>query len=299
MLCSHGCGKEGLFYSKNTKQWRCHTSANRCPAKAAKTGKAIKESFKNIDPITGKTSNELRLEKIRHVRATSIDPNTGLSMDVARAYKAHQTKKTVLDSGLTIQEEAAIKISKSKKGKEKTKLAGIRSNLVQKTSIDPDTGLTIKEISVRKRLVTMLTKNEQGQTKFELAQLKGKFNGFKMTQYDKFDILFQGSYEKHFLDTQYALYNIQCSTLIKRPHAIWYFDPTRNQDRLYFPDFLVNTTLYEIKSTWTWNGGHPGSELEIRNIAKLNAAMRIFSKVVLVLDKREYEWDGISPTIQK
>jgi len=291
MLCNHGCGSEGKYFSKNTKKWRCSEHANHCPAKAAKTGKAIKTSFSKIDPVTGKTINELRLEKIRHTRKTKKDVATGLPLDVARAYKAHKTKQTITPSGLTIQEEASIAISKTKKGNPITKLAGIKSNITQNNTIDVSTGLSIKEQSVQKRLYTMSQIEDNGLTLLENSLAKSKFRGFKINYFRNFKLYYQGKNELAFLEDQFKIYGDMLDKHISRAPSIWYFDPTRNNKRLYIPDFIIdNKIIVEIKSKWTWNNNVENSAIHQRNIAKLNAVLSEGYSVRLIIDGIDVTW---------
>jgi hypothetical protein len=291
MLCSHGCGNEGKFFSENTKNWRCSNHVNRCPAKAAKTGKAIKSAFSKIDYITGKTINELRLEKIRLTRKTKIDIKTGLPLDVARAYNAHKTKQTITISGRTIQEESSIKISNTKKGNPITKLAGIKANKTMKKSIDPITGLTKKELAVQKRLVTMSRIEDNGLTFMENSLIKSKFRGFKINYFKNFKIYYQGNNELDFLNSQFEIYGDSLFDHVKRAPSIWYFDPTRSQNRLYFPDFIIDDIIIiEIKSKWTWNNNVENSIIHKRNIAKLDAVSAAGYSVRLILDGINIIW---------
>lgn len=290
MLCDHGCGNPAKFYSKNTKKWRCAKHANYCPAKAAKTGKAIKLALSQIDPVTGQTINELRLAKTRKTRKTKIDLATGLPLDVARAYKAHRTKQTVTENGLSIQQNASLKISNTKKGSAITKQAGIKSNETQKQTIDPATGVTIKELSTRKRLVTMNEIQSNGLTRLENSLRKSKFRGFQIKQFEHFDLYYQGSNELAFLIEQHKIYGDKLDQNVKRASSIWYYDPTRNQDRLYLPDFFIDNTIIEIKSQWTWNNKTNGSIIHRRNIAKLNAAKAAGYDVRLIIDGVDIIW---------
>lgn len=289
-LCDHGCGSIAQYKFKNNSIC-CSDIPNKCPSKAKKTGEAVQKAFQRVDQQTGKTVNQLRLDKIKETRKTKIDDKTGLPLDVARAYAAHSTKAIVQADGKTIQQKIADKISSAKKGAERTKQAGIKANATMKATIDPETGLTVKERATRKRLESMSKVGEDGLSGIERAIKKSNFRGFKMKQYKTFSIYYQGSHEFAFLEEQFAKYGSDLEKYVQRPKAIWYFDPTRQQDRLYFPDFIVNDKmLYEIKSGWTWNNNENGSELEQRNHAKLDAAKALGYEVHLILDKVDKLW---------
>jgi hypothetical protein len=292
MLCEHGCGKEAKFYSKNTKKWRCSKHANNCPEKSKKTGLSIKNAFKKIDPITGKTSNELRLEKIRLTRTTKIDAQTGLPLDVARAYKAHDTKKnTLTPNGRTIAENTANKISKTKRNDSLSSDAAKRGGQTKKNTMNAETGLTIHETSIRRRLETMNKIDRNGLTKFETALRKGMFRGYKMCKYKNTSLYYQGSLELSFLHKQYDIFNSEIENHVRRGKGFWYFDVTRQQDRMCFPDFIIDDiNIFEIKSNWTWNNNKPGSDIEKRNTCKLNSLKNLGYNVFLVLENKEIKW---------
>ena len=74
---------------------------------------------------------------------------------------------------------------------------------------------------------------------------------------------------------------------VKRGPAIWYKDPTDNTKRLYISDFIIDNTIYEIKSRWTWNKHGKDLILEEKNKAKLTTALREGYNVILILDKEE------------
>ena len=71
---------------------------------------------------------------------------------------------------------------------------------------------------------------------------------------------------------------------------MWYIDPTDGIERLYISDFIINNTIYEIKSLWTWNKHGKDLVLEEKNKAKLTSGIRQGYNVVLVLNKEEIVW---------
>ena len=103
-------------------------------------------------------------------------------------------------------------------------------------------------------------------------------------------VLYQGSYEYDFLTHLEEKHNLEwVANTVRRGPAIWYVDPTDLTKRLYISDFLVHNTIYEIKSSWTWNKNGQDLTLERKNKAKLAAAAKEGYNVVLVLDKEIYE----------
>jgi len=77
---------------------------------------------------------------------------------------------------------------------------------------------------------------------------------------------------------------------VKRGPSIWYVDPTDNSRRLYISDFQIGNTIYEVKSSWTWNKNGEDELLENKNKAKLAACRAQGYDVILVLDGKENIW---------
>lgn len=110
--------------------------------------------------------------------------------------------------------------------------------------------------------------------------------------YKETSINYQGTNEYDFLFNLEKLNGIEW--LIKnvaRGPAIWYVDPVDNTKRLYISDFIIDNTIYEIKSSWTWNRKGDDLDLELRNKAKLNECIRRGFKVVLVLNGEEINYE--------
>lgn len=102
---------------------------------------------------------------------------------------------------------------------------------------------------------------------------------------------YQGSYEYEFLEKIEQQFGIEwIISNVKRGPSIWYNDPKDGSKRLYISDFLIDNTIYEIKSQWTWNRHGTNEVIENMNKAKLNECLRQGYKVILVLDKQEQEW---------
>ena len=74
---------------------------------------------------------------------------------------------------------------------------------------------------------------------------------------------------------------------VTRGPSIWYIDPVDNTKRLYISDFLIDNTIYEIKSEWTWNKHGDDMALESKNKAKLDECVSQGFKVVLVMNGKE------------
>lgn len=107
-------------------------------------------------------------------------------------------------------------------------------------------------------------------------------------------IPYQSSYEFSFLedlenknDTEWLKENV------KRGPPIWYIDRQTNKKRLYISDYIINNTIYEIKSSYTWNRKNKDTDLENLNRDKLNECLALGYNVVLVLDKKEIQYARI------
>lgn len=61
--------------------------------------------------------------------------------------------------------------------------------------------------------------------------------------------------------------------------------------RLYISDFLINDTIYEIKSEWTWNKYGKDLALEKNNLAKLDASIDQGYCVILVIEGKEIKYE--------
>ena len=80
---------------------------------------------------------------------------------------------------------------------------------------------------------------------------------------------------------------------VKRGPSLWYTDPTDCTQRLYISDFIIDNTIYEIKSGWTWNKHSKDKVLEEKNKAKLTACINQCYNVILVLNQQRISYDEI------
>jgi len=113
-------------------------------------------------------------------------------------------------------------------------------------------------------------------------------------QYKNTDLSYQGSYEFEFLEEIEFDKGIEWVVLnVKRGPSIWYIDPTDNTERLYISDFIIDATVYEIKSDWTWNKHGKDLVLEEKNKAKLTACVKQGYNAVLVLNQKRILYEAI------
>lgn len=105
--------------------------------------------------------------------------------------------------------------------------------------------------------------------------------------YKNTNINYQGSHEYDFLENLEKLHDLDwIQQHVNRGPSLWYVD-TKETKRLYISDFIIDNTIYEIKSSWTWNRHGTDLELEENNKAKLKECLRQGYKVILILDGEE------------
>jgi hypothetical protein len=115
---------------------------------------------------------------------------------------------------------------------------------------------------------------------------RGEWEIYKETK-----IPYQCSYEYCFLEKLENEHGIDwIISNVARGPAIWYIDPKTLKKRLYISDYIIYNTIYEIKSSYTWNRKGKDLDLENLNRAKLNECIAQGFSVILVLDKKEIEY---------
>jgi hypothetical protein len=113
-----------------------------------------------------------------------------------------------------------------------------------------------------------------------------------LLKYKNTDLLYQGTYELDFLEELELDNGIEWIIKnVSRGPAIYYIDPTDGATRLYISDFLIENTIYEIKSLWTWNKNGKDKLLEEKNKAKLTTCVENNYNVILVLNHRKIKYD--------
>jgi hypothetical protein len=112
-----------------------------------------------------------------------------------------------------------------------------------------------------------------------------------LLEYKDTNVIYQGSFEHSFLE---SLENEHSLTWIKdnvsRGPNIWYVDPNDKIRKLYISDFIIENTIFEIKSSWTWDKNGTDEKLRIKNKAKLDECIRQGYNVILVLNGQRIEY---------
>lgn len=109
--------------------------------------------------------------------------------------------------------------------------------------------------------------------------------------YKELELVYQGTYEYEFLNNLELEKGLEwIKDNVKRGPSLWYTD-TKGVKRLYISDFIIGNTIYEIKSAWTWSNNGENLDLEENNKRKLDVCIAEGYKVILVLDKKEIEYE--------
>lgn len=109
--------------------------------------------------------------------------------------------------------------------------------------------------------------------------------------YKDTEIAYQGTYEFSFLEELENKKGLKwLGENVKRGPSIWYIDRQTDKKRLYISDYIIGNTIYEIKSSYTWNRKNKDIVLENLNRDKLNECLALGYNVVLVLDKKEIQY---------
>jgi len=113
----------------------------------------------------------------------------------------------------------------------------------------------------------------------------------KLIPYKHITLNCQGSYEYAFLNKLESKFGLSwIEENVSRGPNIWYIDPATNKKRLYISDFQIGNTVYEIKSSWTWNKKGKDMNLEEKNKAKLQQCINEGYNVELILNGKKENW---------
>ena len=106
------------------------------------------------------------------------------------------------------------------------------------------------------------------------------------------NVLYQGTFEFEFLEELEVEYGLDwIKKNVKRGPSFKYIDPDDSEERLYLSDFIIDNTIYEIKSSWTWNKHGKDNKLEQKNKAKLTECIKQGYNVILVLNQKRLTYE--------
>lgn len=305
MLCQNGCGEEATYVTKTLKHI-CNKNAGKCkalnPKGKAKTsrrpaaeysGELLCE-FCNIHRAThilvnGKRCCSSTAGNCKEVRKAAgkkisesrnyIDPNTGVKNSVRIARKVAEIKANNIDeSGLNSHQRAGIKYKQwlHTTAAGHNRLQTLSDSLrAQQAKVDPITGLTEAKRRARLAVDTKIADvNELGLNGFEQSHWKaGKNTGFIN------GIFWQYKNERRFLER--AILNGTIDKVRRGPAIPYCYGGTVKR---YMPDYIIENTIYEIKSTYTMFG--PNNQYLQKNVAKLLATEEAGYEVYVVIDDK-------------
>lgn len=288
-LCEYGCGNPAKYIFANGKKC-CSTTGGNCPSRRTKAIQSKKITMNKVDE-NGVNGWERNARKIAMIK-TEVGED-GLSSHQRGALKAAATvKNQIMTDGRSLKEHMVENAHKTMNETIMEDGRTLREHLKELQSESMrrlnDDGLTEAQ---RRSSISCETKrssiDENGLNTFDRAALK-----FKGTSYFRGSKHFytQSSHEVLFLDQLCANNNMTVNELehhVKRGPTIHY--NFLGKKHWYVSDFIINNTIYEIKSFYTWNVD------EERNKAKLQAAIEVGYEVVLVIDGIFYHYPNLSP----
>lgn len=237
--------------SKINVEWKNSTIINGLNMHQIIAKKAGKTRKTNIDPETGLTITQLSTRKRIQMQKNTIDPTTGKTL-----FKLSTERRIAYDDNF-VDPETGLNGHKTK-AKHATE--------TKRKTIDPKTGLSVLDIQIDRLLKS------------------GVYCSLKM--YKNTTIHYQGSYEFKWLEKMEQLYGLEFFNKITQPR-INYFDSTTGKIKMYYTDFVIGDTVYEIKSSWTWE-----KDLQ-RNKDKIKACLDEGYKVKLIINHEEYNGEDL------
>lgn len=291
MLCVYGCGMQGIKQFKNGS-WCCSVKGNLgCPAIRSQQVKS--RNGKYAKPVAVETAAlcsygcKQVAKFIFKNKRFCCSVNQSLCPVIVNKIKEHHTQ----DNG-SGQSLASDWNKKTVKTKRTTWIDGQRYvDIITQKTIDTkkstilENGNNILQNTGQKSLQTKIsTFDETCLSIFERSAKTYK-------QYKHSNLFTRSQEEYNFLKNLELKYKSvdMLEQIVKRGPSIPYWDSTNKKYRTYISDFLIDNTLYEIKSHRTWFE-YSGKNLEQINKDKLNAALTAGYEVILVLDGIEMHW---------
>jgi hypothetical protein len=253
----------------------CSSTAGNCKEKRKEAGKKISISRNQIDYETGLKHSELIAKKAAETKSKNVD-ESGLNAHKRNGIKVAEIKASDVDEfGLNAHERTGVKFRKwleSEDGRNTLREQAKKQSIRQRR-IDPVLGISEAKRRAQLMVETKLNNiNEFGLNGFEQSHWKaGKHTGFIN------GVFWQYSHERRFLERAKADGIIN---KVKRGPALKY--EFNGEVRRYMPDYLIENSIYEIKSTYTMFG--TDNKFLKRNVAKLLSAKQSGYDVYVVLD---------------
>lgn len=244
---------------------------------ATKRAKKMVETKRGIiDPETGLDLCKIIGKKQKETK-NKIDPETGLTLHKLSGEKSLKTKRKKDENGLDWFDR--VKPGLKKKASEN----GVRLHAKRIADIDED-GLDHYARRTKKMLEDV---DEFGLNAFDRADKNKRRSNAKKIYRDS-HLHYQCTYELKWLsDIEKDKGLIWLLTNVKNGPSFKYLNPIVNAYRYYISDFMIGNTIYEIKSSYTWNRNGSDMELEAVNKAKLQSVKMQGFDVILILDHTE------------
>ena len=272
-LCEYGCNNIAKFKFKSGKLC-CSDAVQKC---------------------------EGHINRVLETKKKDVDKD-GLNALQRGQHAAHKIK---LQTGAYARAGKNISKRKNELTESGLRRCEISNNKMRETKlrVGPD-GLTNAQRSARKMADNRLNDiDETGLNQYERWTLHRIENGlfdlaFEKSKKIKHDsdtgIKYQGSYELQFINDLKSKFGVEwVKQNLKRGPSIQYIDYYGKQ-RWYMSDFIIDNTVYEIKSNWTWNRRGKDKILEQNNINKLVAAANAGFIVKLIRERIEIDYATIA-----
>ena len=271
-LCEY-CNKHQATHTLVCGKLCCSSTAGNCKERRKAAGKKISASRNTI--VDGLSNGQRIAAKIAENKRNDID-DSGLNMHQRSALKVAAIKASKIDpeTGLNVHQLTGIKSSewyKTPEGKI-IKERQAKENSKRLSEIDPETGLTESKRRAKIMVETKLNNiDENGLNGFDRTHWVGGKGGFVD------GIYYQSSNEKRFLETMSATLT---TSSITRGKSIHY--TVDGSEHRYIPDYIIGDRLFEVKSKYTMFG--PNNKFLKTNVAKLDAALKSGYIVFVVID---------------
>jgi hypothetical protein len=233
------CGKRDCSYVlKSIKTDENGLTANQ------RSGKKLSETLSNNPSILEK--------RIKKGLETKLKNGTG----IIGARKAAETKMNTFINGVPLSKIYSIKSAETMKN----------------TFID---GKSINELRIQKMVDTKSKIDENGLDSYDRGFINGAGKCSPLKYYNE-EIIYQGTYEKYFLDEIKSLGFLD--KVERGPRIPYNID---NKEKIYRSDFLLNNVIFEIKSDYTY------LLRKRKNNIKFSTAIKKYH-LIIIFNKEKY-----------
>lgn len=319
--CDWGCGKKANYYFPYSKKYCCGHNVSKCPNKiklqlentdydrihtkklktlndryGVSNVSQIKEVREKISKtkktiVDGETKAKISSKKMVETRRNKFDETTGLDSFKTAGIKQSITKTNDIDAnGFNMHQRSgkAGKLTRDEKGYDSYKTPEFRNKIsIISKKFHEERLNDIDEYG--DNYYTRRTKSclERDINYYDNIDKKRNLSYIKLKYLDT-SLHYQGGYELKWLDYYNDIYGLDwIKKNIDNGPYFKYFDSTTSMNRYYISDFIIGNTVYEIKSSWTWDKKGADENLRKKNEDKLNAVKLAGYNVILVLNHEE------------